>query len=202
MDQQEINEGDSESTRLSTSLSVIVQDTLNHPQTVLLEGQACWNKSIWTSKVVLLKKWTCADTVLTHPPLPNSRDSAAAMAPQLLKHQKTTLLNTLCKFDHAPSVQVLPLPKSTGDQHAPHSKACWDQNVAQQQHNSCEVAKIFVQPIVFMKSPWTMLSGQKYSMVIEAGIQDIQARDCQLVLAGVPEGILSVRQLPEVHLSI
>lgn len=47
-----------------------------------------------------------------------------------------------------------------------------------------------------------MLSGQKYSMVIEAGIQDIQARDCQLVLAGVPEGILSVRQLPEVHLSI
>jgi hypothetical protein len=74
------------------------------------------------------------------------------MAPPLLKHQKSTLLNQLSKSDGAPSTQALLLFKSNGDQHFPQPKASADQNIPQQQKATFEVAKRFMKAIVFTKT--------------------------------------------------
>jgi hypothetical protein len=55
------------------------------------------------------------------------------MAPPLLKHEKSTLLNKLSESDHAPSARMLPQPKTSGDQDALQPKASADQNVPQHQ---------------------------------------------------------------------
>jgi len=119
-----------------------------------------------------------------------------SMTPPLLKWQKSALLNKSSESDCAPSAQALPQPKSSGDQNAPQPKASADQNVSQHQKATFEVAKRFMEAIVSTKTPWRILSDDKYSMVEEAWRLTIEDKDCQRALAGAPAGTLSVCQLP------
>jgi len=118
------------------------------------------------------------------------------MAPPLLKHQKSTILNKLSESDRAPSTQALPLCMSSGDQNVPQPKASADQNVPQHQKATLEVAKKFMRAIVLMKTPWPMISDDKFSMVDEAWKLAIEAQDRQQALAGAPVGTPSVCHLP------
>jgi len=112
------------------------------------------------------------------------------------QRQKSTLLNKSSESGHAPSAQTLPQPKSSGDQNALQSKASADQNVPQQQKATFEVAKRFMEAIVFTKTPWLILSDDKYSMVEETWKLAIEAQDRQRALAGAPAGTPLVCQLP------
>ena len=118
------------------------------------------------------------------------------MAPPLLKHQKSTLLNKLSESDRAQSTQVLPLRMSSGDQYVPQPKASADQSVPHHQTATFDVAKRFMEAIVFTKTPWQILSDDKYSMVEEASKLAIDAQNHQQALAGTPVGTPSVGQLP------
>jgi hypothetical protein len=118
------------------------------------------------------------------------------MAPPLLKHQKSTLLNKLSESDHPPFTQALPLRKSSGDQNVPQPKASAHQNVPQRQKATFEGRKRFMEAIVFTKTPWPILCDDNYSMVEEAWKLAIEAQDCQWALAGAPAGTPSVCQLP------
>jgi hypothetical protein len=53
-----------------------------------------------------------------------------------------------------------------------------------------------MEAIVFTKTPWPILSDDKYSMVEEAWKLAIEAQDRQRALAGAPPGTPSVCQLP------
>ena len=66
------SEGESQDTGESTLPSYIEENNLDHQQEVLLVGQACWDKSLQTTRVPLPKKWSCPDTVIARPLLPNS----------------------------------------------------------------------------------------------------------------------------------
>jgi len=194
---QEIDDDESEDTRESTSSSNIEEDDLDHQQEVIHLGQACRDKSLRTTRVPLPKKQSRADTVIAHPPLPNSRNLPAAMAPPLLKRQKSSLLNKLPESDCAPSARALVLPNmSSGDQNIPQPKASSDQNVPQHQKGTFEVAKRFMEAILSTKNPWPIISDDKYSMVEEAWKLAIEAQDHQRALAGAPVGTPSVCQLP------
>jgi len=59
-----------------------------------------------------------------------------------------------------------------------------------------EVVKRYMEAIVFTKTPWPILSNNKYSIVEEAWRLAIQAQDCQWALAGAPVGTPAVSQLP------
>ena len=97
------------------------------------------------------------------------------MAPPLLKRQKSSLLNKLSESDRAPSTQALPRRKSSGDQNVPQPKASADQNVPQHQKATFEVAKRFMEAIVFKKTPLPILSNDIFSMVDEAWKLAIEA---------------------------
>jgi hypothetical protein len=119
------------------------------------------------------------------------------MAPPLLKRQKSSLLNKLSESDHAPSARALVHPnKLSGDQNSRQPKGSSDQNVPQHQKATSEVAKKFMEAIVFMKTPWQILSDDKYPMVEDAWKLAIEAQDRQWALAGAPVGTPSVCQLP------
>jgi len=118
------------------------------------------------------------------------------MAPPLLKRQKSALLNKSSESDRAPCAQALPQPNSSGDQNAPQPKASADQNVPQHRKATFQVAKRFMEAIVFTKTPWPILSDDKYSMVEEAWKLAIEAQDRQGALAGAPAGTPSVCPLP------
>jgi hypothetical protein len=170
---------------------------LDHQQEVLHLGQARQDKSLSTTRDPLPKKPSRAGTVIARPPLPNSRNLHAAMAPPLLECQKSALLNKFSESDHPPSGRALVLPnKSCGDQNIPQPKASSDQNVSQHQKATFEVAKRFMEAIVFTQTPWPILSDDKYSMVEEAWKLAIEAQDHQRALAGTPIGTPSVCQLP------
>jgi len=113
------SEGESADTGESTLSSNIEEDDLCHQQEVLLLGQAHWDKSLRTTRVPLPKKRSHADTVIARPLLPNSRKPPGSMAPPQLKREKSALRNKSSESDRAPSAQVLPQPKSSGDQNAP-----------------------------------------------------------------------------------
>jgi len=192
---QEIGDDESEDTGESTLSSDIEEDDLDHQQEVLHLGQARRDKSLRTTRVPLPKKRSRADTVIARPPLPNSRNLPAAMAPPLLKRQKSALLNKFSESDRATSGRALVLPnKSSGDQNIPQPKASSEQNVPQHQKATFEVAKRFMEAIVFTKTPWPILSDDKYSMVEEAWKLAIEAQNCQRALAGTPPGTPSVHQ--------
>src|SRR5882757_5598110 len=175
---QEIGDDESVDTGESTLPSDIEEDDLDHQQEVLHLGQARRDKSLRTRRVLLPKKRSRADTVIARPPLPNSRNLPAAMAPPLLKRQKSALLNKFSESDHATSGRALVLPnKSSGDQNIPQPKASSDQNVPQHQKATFEVAKRFMEAIVFTKTPWPILSDEKYSMVEEAWKLAIEPQD-------------------------
>jgi hypothetical protein len=116
------------------------------------------------------------------------------VAPPLLKRQKSTV-NILRESDIVPA-QALPLPKAGGDHSVPQPKAGGDHNVPQHQKATFEVAKRFMEAIVFTKTPWPIISDEKYTMVDEAWQLAIEAQDRQRALAGAPVGAPSVCQLP------
>jgi len=91
--EQEIDDDHSESTGESTLSFDIEDDDLDHQPEVLHLGQARRDKLLCTARVQLPMKRSRADTLLARPPLPNSRNLPAAMAPPLLKHQRSSLLN-------------------------------------------------------------------------------------------------------------
>jgi len=118
------------------------------------------------------------------------------MAPPLLNSQKSTLLNNSSESDCTQSTQTLPLRKSSGVQIVPHPTTSADHNVPHHQQATVEVAKRFMEAIVFTKTPWPKLSNDKYSMVEEVWKLAIEAQDRQRALASAPVGMPSVCQLP------
>jgi len=58
-----------------------------------------------------------------------------------------------------------------------------------------EVAKRFMEAIVFMKTPWPIISDEKYSMVDKAWKVAIEAQDHQRACAGATVGAPSLCQL-------
>jgi hypothetical protein len=110
------------------------------------------------------KKQSRADTVIARTPLPNLRHPTGAIAPPLLKRQKS-VINISCESD---VVHALPLPKASGDQTVPQPNAGGDHNIPQHQKATFEVAKRFTEAIVFTMTPWPIISDEKYSMVDEA----------------------------------
>jgi len=176
----------------STMLSDIEEDDLDIPQEVLCLDQARRDQSIQTTRVPLPKKRRRADTVIARAPLPNLRHPAREIAPSLLKRQKS-VINISRESD---VVQALPLAKARGDQNVPQPKAGGDYKVLQHQKATFEVPKRFMEAIVFTKTPWPIISDEKYSMVDEAWKLAIEARDRQPALAGAPVATQSVCQLP------
>jgi len=188
---------ESEDTGESNLSSEIEEDYLDHQQEVVHLGKVCQDKLLRSTSVPLPNKQSRDDTFIAHPLFPNSWNAPATMAPPLLKRQNSTLLNKLLESDHAPSARALVLAnKSSGDQNALQPKASSDQNVPQNQKATLEVAKRFMQAIVFTKNPWPIISDDKYSMVEEASKLVIEAHDGQQALAGAPVGTPSVWQFP------
>jgi len=193
---QELTDDESEGRRESTLSSDIEEDDFDHQKKVLLLGQVHWDKSLRTTRVPLPNKRSRADTVIARPPLSNSRNPAGAMASPPLKCQKSTLLNKLAESDHAPSTQALPLRMFSGAQNVPQPKASADQNILQHQKATFEVAKRFMEAIVFTKTHWPIISDDKYSIIEEAWKLAIEAQDRQQALAGASVGTPSECQLP------
>ena len=190
---REISENECEDLGESTLSSDIEEDDLDKQQEVLHLDQARRDKTIRTTRVPPPKKRSRADTVIARTSLPNLRHPAGAMAPPLLKRQKSTI-NISRESD---IVQALPLPKAGGDHNMPQQKpGGGDHNVPQHQKATFEVAKRFMEAIVFRKTPWPIISDEKYSMVDEAWQLAIEAQDRRRALAGAPVGAPSVCQLP------
>jgi len=190
---QGISENECEDLGESTLSSDIEEDDLDNQQEVLLLDQACRDKTIRTTRVPPPKKRSRADTVIAHTSLPNLPYPAGAMVPPLLKRQKSTI-NISRESD---IVQALPLPKVGGDQNVLQQKPSGgDHNVPQHQKATFEVVKRFMEAIIFTKTPWPIISDEKYSMVDEAWQLAIEAQDRQRALAGAPVGAPSVCQLP------
>jgi hypothetical protein len=115
------------------------------------------------------------------------------MAPPLLICQKSAI-NISRESD---IVQVLPLAKAGGDQNVSQQKpGGGDHNIPQHHKAMFEVAKRFMEAIEFTKTPWPIISDEKYSMVDEAWRLAIEAQNRQGALAGAPGGAPSVCQLP------
>jgi len=152
---REISEHDSEDTGESTLSSDIEEDDLNNQPEVQHLDQVRRDMTIRTTRVPLPKKRSRADTVIARTSLPNLWHPAGAIAPPLLKRQKSTI-NKLRESDVEPA-QALPLPKTGGDQNVPQPKAGGDHNVPQHQKATFEVAKRFMQAIVFTKTPWPIV---------------------------------------------
>jgi len=193
-DREEISDDTSENPGESTLSSDIKEDDLDNWQEVLHLDEAFHDYIIRTTKVPQPKKRNRADTVMARTSLPNLRHQAGAMAPPLLKCQKSTI-NILRESDIVPS-QARPLPKAGGDQSLPQPKAGGDHNIPQHQKATCEVAKRFMEAIVFTKTPWSIISHEKYSMVDKAWQLAIEAQDRQRALAGAPVGTPCVCELP------
>ena len=134
------------------------------------------------------------DTVIARTALPHLQDPAGAIAPPLLKGQKSTI-NIIRKSDVIPA-QALPLLKVGGVQNVPQPKAGRDHNVPQHQKGTFEVAKRFMEAIVLTNSPCPIISDEKYSIVDEAWKPAIEAQDRQQAIAGAHVGTPSVCQLP------
>ena len=135
-----------------------------------------------------------ADTVIAGNRLPNARYPVRARAPPFIKHQKSTI-NILRETDVIPA-QALPLPQAGGDQYVPQPKAGGDHDVSQHQKVTIEVAKWFMEAMVFTKNRWPIVSDEKYSMVDQACKLAIEAQDHPRALAGAPVGTPFVCQLP------
>jgi hypothetical protein len=92
--------------------------------------------------------------------------------------------------------QALPHPKAGGDHSVSQPKAGGDHNVSQHQKTTFEVAKRFMEQILFTKTPWPIISNEKYSMVDEACLLAIEAQDRQQALAVAPVDTPSACELP------
>jgi len=176
----------------STLSSDIEEDDLDIRQEILHLDQAHHDKIIRRTRVPMPKQRSRADTVITCAPLPNLQRTAGAIAPPVLKRYNS-VINISRESD---IVQALPLPKAGGEQNVPQPRAGGDHNVPQHQKATFEVAKRFMEAIVFTKPLWLNISDEKYSMVDEAWKLAIEAQDRQRAFAGAPVGTPSVCQLP------
>ena len=150
---QEIVDDDSEDTGDSTLSFDIEEDNMDHQLEVLHLDQARRDKSLSTTRVPLPIKRSHANTVIARPSLPNSRNLHVAMAPPLLKRQKSSLLNNLSESHCAPSARILVPPnKSSGDQNIPQPIASCDQSDPKHQKTTFEVAKRFMEAMIFTKT--------------------------------------------------
>jgi len=93
----------------------------------------------------------------------------------------------MSKSDIVPA-QALPLRKAGGDQSVSQPKVSGDHNIPQHHKATFEVAKLFVEAIIFTKTPWPIISDEKYSMVDEAWQEANEAQDWQQALAGAHVG--------------
>jgi hypothetical protein len=142
--------------------------------------------------VSLPKKWSHADTAIACTPLPNLGHSVAVIAPLLPKRQ----LSGINISRQSDIVQAFLLPKADGDHIFPQPRDCGDHKFPQRQKVTFEVAKPFMEAIVFKLTPCPIISDEKYSMVDEEWKPAIEAQDSQRVLAGAAGGRSSVCQLP------
>jgi hypothetical protein len=190
---REINENDSEDLGECTLSSHIEEDDLDNQQEVLHFDQMRRYKTIRTTRVPQPMKQSRADTAIVRTSLPNLRHPAGTIAQPLLKRLKSAI-----NISHVSDIlQVLSLPKVGRDQNIPqHKPGRGDHNIAKQQKATFEVAKWFMEPIVFTKTPWQIISVEKNSMIDEAWQLAIDAQDRQRLLAGAPVGALSAWQLP------
>jgi hypothetical protein len=190
---REISENESDVVGASTMSSDTEDDDLNLNQEVIQLDLERRDKTIRPRRVPATKKRIRADIVIARTSLRNLRHPARVMAPTLLNRQKSTS-NLSNDSDIG---QALPLPKDGGDKNVFQQKpGGGDHNVPQHQKATFEVAKRFMEAIVFTKSPWPIISDEKYSMVDEAWQLAIEAQDRQRALAGAPVGAPSVCQLP------
>jgi len=174
--------------------SDLEEDDSNNWQQVQHLEQASGDMTLRMTKDPLPKKWNRADTVIACTSLLNLRHPAGAIAPALLKRQKSTL-NILRESDIIPAQALLP-PKAGGDQSVPQLKAGGDHNVPQHLKATFEVVKRLLEAIVLTMTRWPVISDQKYPMVDEVCRVAIEAQDRQRALAGAPVGTPSVCQLP------
>jgi len=123
----EISHHESEARGETTLPSNIEGDNVDHKQDDLHLGPACHDATLWRTRAPQETTQSCADTVIACIPLPKPHNPAGAIAPPLLKCEKSTI-NTILKYDHVPA-QALPHPKAGADQNAPHPKASEDHNV-------------------------------------------------------------------------
>lgn len=102
----------------------------------------------------------------------------------MFKCQNSHILNKLSKSDCTRLIQILLLPKSSGDQNAPQSKASSFQYIPQHQKTTFMLVHIFMEAIVFTQTSWPIISNNKYLIITEALKQAIQAQNHQWALAG------------------
>jgi len=190
---RDISENESEDLGESPVSCDIEEDDLDDQQEVLHQDQARRDKTIRNTRVPPPKKLSRADTVIARTSIPNLRHPAGAMAPPLLKRQKSTINISR----ESEIVQALPIPKAGGDHNMPQQKpGGGDHNVPRHHKAMFEVAKRFMEAIVFTKTPCPIISDEKYSMVDQAWQLTIEAQDRQRALAGAPVAAPSVCQLP------
>jgi len=103
---REIGEHESEDLGESTLSSDIEEDDLDSQQQVLHLDQVHRDERIRTTRVPPPKNRSHADTVIARTSLPNLRHPAGAIAPPLLRRQKSAI-NISRESD---IVQALPLP--------------------------------------------------------------------------------------------
>jgi len=176
----------------STLSSEIEEDDLDIQQEVLHLDQARRDKTIRTTKVPLPKKRSRADTVIPRTPLQNRQHPVTAIALPLLERQKSAI-NISRK---SVIVQMLMFPKNGADHNVPQPKAGGDHKVPQHEKATFEVAKQFMQAIVFTKTPSPIISNENYSTVDKASKLAIEAQDHQWALAGAHVCTPSICQLP------
>ena len=191
---REISDGYRADPGQSILLSDIEEDNLDNQPVVLHFHQAHHDKTIWTTRVPLPKRRSRTDTVIARTSLPHLRHPAEAIAPPLLKRQKSTI-NISCQSDIVPA-QELPLAKAGGDKNVLQRMASGDHNVPQHQKSTVEVPKWFMEAIVFTQTAWPIIPDQKCSLLDEAWTLAIEAQDRQWALAGAHVGTPSVCQLP------
>jgi len=190
----EISNNEIEDPEESALSSDIEEDILYNQQEDVYQDQAHRDKTIRITQVPLPKKRSRADTLIARAVLPNLWHPAGAIAPPLLKRQKSNII--IIHVSDVLPAQVLPLPEAGGNQIVSQPKAGGDHNVPRHQKEISMVAKWFIEGIVFSKTPWPIISNDKYSMVSDAWKLAIETQDHQRALAGAPVGTQSVFQLP------
>jgi len=148
---QVISNDENKTTRVSIISFNVEERNVDDYQAVILQCQPYQDKSLQIAMVSLQKRRSSSNTVIARLPLGNSWNPLVAVAPPLLKSQKSTHLNNVSESDQAPSIQALPLPNP--------SRA---QNIPQHQNATLEVIQIFSKAIASMTA-WQMLSDNKYS---------------------------------------
>jgi len=180
---QQISNGESENTRQSNEYFDIKEYNLDHQQMVLLVGLARWKWPFIHYQSSTVKGTKPSNSLIFRLPLPRYWIPDGAMVLQLHKLQISTHLNELSKSNHTPTGKALPLCKSHGEQNLPQPKASGTQNVSQHQHATIEIAKLYMDAIVSMKPPWTILSDILYLMVEYSWKCTIEAQNRPQALA-------------------